>query len=239
MNDPKPHDVESQPDPSLDEADVAAYLRANPSFLERHPEVLEHLRVSHESGSAVSLIERQVASLQRQNADLKRQLDALVSTARENELRVQHLNRLARVLIRSEEPEGMIAGLRECLHEELGVDELFVGLLGRPSEDTPSVTAINEDDERARAVTNVFRRGKPICGPLNDEQIDVLFPEHGGTPPQSAALVPLGTDEVHGVLVLGSRDPQRFEPDMGTMFLELLGDLVTTALRRHLGPERL
>ena len=39
---------------------VAKYLRKYPDFLVKHPEVLQAVKLPHESGAAVSLIERQV-----------------------------------------------------------------------------------------------------------------------------------------------------------------------------------
>ena len=52
-------------------------------------------------------------------------------------------------------------------------------------------------------------------------------------------MIPLGTSGVHGALVLASRKGERFVPDMGTLFLELMGELVTVALQRLLGRETL
>ena len=52
---------------------VATYLRKNPEFLEEFPDVLETLHLNHNSGVAVSLIERQVEQLRRKNESLSRQ----------------------------------------------------------------------------------------------------------------------------------------------------------------------
>ena len=39
---------------------------------------------------------------------------------------------------------------------------------------------------------------------------------------------------VFGVLALGSDDAKRFFPDMGTLYLKRLGELISTALRRFI-----
>ena len=39
------------------------------------------------------------------------------------------------------------------------------------------------------------------------------------------ALVPLGQTTVFGLLALGSEDPKRFYPDMGTLYLRRIGEL--------------
>ena len=44
---------------------------------------------------------------------------------------------------------------------------------------------------------------------------------------QSTALVPLGDD---GLMAIGSSDPARFYPGMGTLFLDLLASVVISRL---------
>jgi uncharacterized protein YigA (DUF484 family) len=219
--------------PELDEEEVALFLQRKPEFLDRHPEALQALELRHESGRAVSLIERQVVSLRRHNSKLQGHLTDLITTARDNELRVQHLNSLARALIAADSPDTLVEGLRLCLRRELAVDAIFIGIQNDAFEPTQRLQKLTAEGEAFKAVTNAFRRGKPVCGPLNAAQIAALFPDEGENAPQSAAMVPLGEGEVRGVLVLGSRDPKHFVPDMGTLFLELMGELVTTAIRRH------
>lgn len=228
---------QQQPAPEPAEDDVRAYLAANPDFLCRHPDLLETLEVPHDSGGAASLIERQVEVLRRGNRQAQERLDELITTARDNEWRVQHLNGLAQILIRAESVSDLATGLRNFLHQELAVDALFIGLAADDSVLPEGVQPLPDDSESRAAVDDVFRRGHPICGPLGDAQIQALFPDAGENAPQSAALVPLGEDDVRGVLVLGSRDAARFVPDMGTLFLGLLGQLVSAACRQHLGEQ--
>jgi uncharacterized protein YigA (DUF484 family) len=45
-------------------------------------------------------------------------------------------------------------------------------------------------------------------------------------------MVPLRTDRTIGLLVLASEEPQRFYPEMGTIYLAQLGELASAALRR-------
>ncbi len=236
MSEPK---TEQEPVVDLDENEIAAYLENHPDFLQRYPQVLDALQVSHNAGSAVSLIERQVEGLRQQNQKMHANLTQLMGTARDNELRVQHLNSLASVLIAADTPKALADGLRRCVHQELSVDAIFIGVLGGDEVDVGGFHPLQKDSAQMEGVTNAFRRGKPICGPLSASQVAALFPESGDMAPQSAALIPLGKSEVRGVLVLGSRDSKRFVPEMGTLFLELMGELVTTACRRHLGANKL
>ena len=67
------------------EAEVVSFLRANPTFLDRHPELLRQMSIPHASGDAVSLLERQVTVLREDNQKLRRQFEELVGHARRNE----------------------------------------------------------------------------------------------------------------------------------------------------------
>lgn len=221
----------------LDEADVAAYLIAHPDFLRRHPATFEAVDVPHATGRAVSLIERQVGVLRDTNAQLRARFDELVATARQNEERVVQLNRVARIMAGAVSVDALIDALAVCLRTYLAVDRIFVGLECEPPPEVVRVQHLAATGPLAQALTNVFRRGKPICGELSAAQAKALFADDEQALMTSAALIPLGQAGVHGAIVLASADPRRFTPDMGTLFVELFGDLMTATLRRLLGRE--
>ena len=64
---------------------VAKYLQQNPDFLEQEPSLLKHLELSHSSGPAVSLIEKQVQYLRVENDSLEQRLNQLIQVASDNE----------------------------------------------------------------------------------------------------------------------------------------------------------
>jgi uncharacterized protein YigA (DUF484 family) len=78
------------------------------------------------------------------------------------------------------------------------------------------------------AFSEFFKRADPLCGRLQDDKLEVLFGSRAATA-QSAVLLPIGTT---GMLAIGSLDPNRFHPGMGTVFLKLIGEAVSTALAR-------
>jgi uncharacterized protein YigA (DUF484 family) len=51
---------------------------------------------------------------------------------------------------------------------------------------------------------------------------------------RSVALIPLGQTRAFGLLALGAEDPQRFYPEMGTLFLRRIGELTAGALAARL-----
>jgi uncharacterized protein YigA (DUF484 family) len=51
---------------------------------------------------------------------------------------------------------------------------------------------------------------------------------------RSLALVPLGQTAVFGLLALGSEDPKRFYPEMGTLYLRRIGELCAAGVTARL-----
>ena len=66
--------VPESPAPATEEQ-VIVYLRNHPDFFQQHAHLLSELRLPHESGSAVSLVERQVAILRERNMTMRRRMN--------------------------------------------------------------------------------------------------------------------------------------------------------------------
>lgn len=226
----------------ISEEAVMAYLREHSDFFEQHPEMLEHLALKHPSGKAVSLIERQIDVIRSRNHQLQQRLASLLETARENETRVWHLNSMARVLIHAANPGDVVQGLQTCLARDFGVDALFLGIKIQ-GDNTPADAPVKflrymaEGDAVLASHENFFRMGQVVCGPIAADQATQLFPHWDAKKPlRSMALVPLGKPATGGMLALASTDVERFQPDMGTLFLDLMADLVAASLRDMFAP---
>jgi hypothetical protein len=207
---------------------VARYLRKYPDFLLKHPEVLEALQLPHESGEAVSLIEKQVQQLREQNRSLTRQLNQLVRVATNNEHLIGRLHALTLELMAIAEIDKFFDRLCAALKDEFNADILNISLFDRSIKcgpDTP-VYMVRRDDPDLQSVQGKLENGETVCGRFDRTKLDFLFGSRAQWV-QSTALVPLGKD---GLLAIGSSDPARFYPGMGTLFLDLLASVVTSRL---------
>jgi uncharacterized protein YigA (DUF484 family) len=215
---------------------VIAFLKANPDFLERYPELFEILEMRHPSGAAISLIERQVAILRGKSVRLEDRLKTLLDAARDNEQRAANVHRLARSLIRAPTLAATVNALRKCLREDFNVDEVYVGLSSAAikREDIEGLHRVDANGPVAKAFVDFFRTRLVECGPLDEARAKLLFP-HAKVLPKSAAVVPLEKDKDLGLLVLASQDPQRLQPRQGRLFLEMAAELVAAAVRARLG----
>ena len=199
------------------EAEVIAWLRANPDFLTRHPDLIATLAIPHESGTT-SLIERQVEHLRSENQQLRRRLDHLTGVAGENERLMQRLHRLALGLVATDSCDTLYKRLEEGLQKDFRADAICLMLdAGQAAACAESrITALPA--KPPAWMEKLLASGQPQCGRLTREKRQDVFGE-AGTALGSAALVPLGSS---GLLGIGATSHDRFHPDMGTLFLELL-----------------
>ena len=213
---------------------VVEFLRANPDFFDRHPELLEILVIPHSCGGAVSLVEYQVSVLRDQIHELRRRMQSLVTNARENENLSQRLHRLTLTLVGCESLDDLFATLYQALAEDFEAEFAAIRLFASPKAKRNHGLGefLGEDIEGKDLFSQVLVSSKPVCGRVKARQMGFLFPEHHQEI-ESGALLPLGQSERFGVLAIGSRDPQRFHPGMGTIFLRQLGDIVSQTLAPH------
>jgi len=86
-----------------------------------------------------------------------------------------------------------------------------------------------DEDVPAELKDKVESMGAPLCGPAAGNPFLPWFQE-AQDHIRSIALVPLGQTSTIGLLALGSEDPQRFFPEMGTLYLRRIGELTAGAL---------
>ena len=219
---------------TLDEASVMNYLKNNPEVLERHPEVLTQLTFPHESGAAVSLVERQIKVLRDDNYNLKNKLSELIHIARENEELSQRFHRLSLELMAGEHLHDIIAMTHDqvetffytdyvgfCFHDDLA-DQLK-GL---------EKSILDPDSKHAAKIRKWMSDRKPVFGPFDLGVRKLLLGDQNQL--TSCALIPLYHTNDIGLLILGSKSKDRFVEGMGTVFLNQLGELISYKLKSYL-----
>jgi len=207
---------------------VSKYLRQNPDFLEREPSLLKYMELSHASGPAISLIEKQVQYLRGLNETLEQQLNQLIQVASDNEKLMTRLHQLTLDLMSMGDLPSFFDRLSDALLSEFKADILNITLFDLKIEAGPKTPMfhIKRDDPEMQQFQEHLEKGLSVCGRLNRNKRDYLFGSRAQWV-QSTALVPMGND---GMLAIGSSDPARFYPGMGTLFLDLLAQVVTSRL---------
>ena len=87
---------------SVTEDQVAAFLRDNPDFFLDHQELLAELSLPHQSGEAVSLLERQVSVLRERTYHANAKLGNLLENASKNDELFELTRSLVLTLLRAD-----------------------------------------------------------------------------------------------------------------------------------------
>ncbi|HEY6940898.1 DUF484 family protein [Dokdonella sp.] len=215
----------------LDAMEVASYLRRHPEFLREFPDIAMALVLPREQGQAASLASYQLDVLRDKNRELGRRLHDLVEIAHENEALMVRVHTLTLALMRArslaETTNAVVAALTEDFHTDLVRLVLF-----RTDPDLPVAEWLIVEPAGTvafPAFSEFFKRAEPLCGRLQEDKLDALFAARSREV-QSAVLLPIGST---GMLAIGSHDANRFHPGMGTVFLKLIGEAISTAIARY------
>lgn len=220
----------------LSEQAVVNYLADHPDFFEQHATLLSSLHLSHATGGAVSLVERQVSVLRQKELRLENQLRELIKVARANDLLAAKMHELTLQLFAAPDLKSSVVALEEGMRSGFGADHSVLVVFGDPEafKDVGAGRFLRVVEKNAE-VLNSFRTfldgNSARCGQIRDAQRDFLFHEDADEI-GSVALVPLSQDTELGFLAIGSGDADRFHPGMSIDFLTRLGDLVASALTR-------
>lgn len=218
------------------EHEMVRYLRDHPDFFEGHQDVLAGMVLSHESGSAVSLIERQVQILREQKDESKKKLQSLIATAQNNEKLNNNVNTLILELLDANTLDDVLNVIDQRIRADFEADAIVVKLLASGNDVLKEHAELTAWQQPALVIgEKVMTARQPVCGSFKSEQMQALFDD---ADIQSAGIVPLAKDQnsknCYGIIAIGSYDPHRFRADMGTLFLSLLGQVLTRILKRHL-----
>ena len=215
--------------------ELISLLRENTDILERHPELLATLEVPHETGKAVSLIERQVAVLRQKTQTQDERLRELMDVARDNERLATSRHSLAINLLAAHDLDDVISIVLDVLSNELSADYAVIKLFSQDKqriERAPDLF-VDADDKALTAFKTMLEHKNIVCGKSTGEQKSYLF-EDNAEAIQSAAIIPLVAGSNLGLIGLGADQVTRFSSAMGTDFLSQIGELISASLAVHL-----
>ncbi|MEP5764140.1 MAG: DUF484 family protein [Halieaceae bacterium] len=221
--------AEKEPVPELSDEQVRDYLKDHVDFFERHPDMLDHLHISHSSGSAVSLVEKQVSVLRERNMDMRKRLNSLTANARDNDKLYELTRKLILGLLDATSLEQLAQTFSTGMREDFDVEYASLIVFGDPRQSSEGCRV--ESAEKARIEIGALLKSKtPLCGPLRGEELGYLFPRAGQV--GSAAVMPLSNGSELGLIAVGSSDANHYTSNMGTLFLGHIGDVLSRLLPR-------
>ncbi|MEW6563355.1 MAG: DUF484 family protein [Pseudomonadota bacterium] len=205
--------------------DIAQYLQDHPEFFEAYAPMLAEITIPHPyGGRTISLSERQLLALREKNRALEKtvhEVHALIEYARENQALQEKVHRYVLTLFAARDLDAVKRTSVQSLREIFEIPHAEI----RVWKDTPpSVELLAFADQQTA----------PSCTHHAVHEVQEWFGEFAPHL-RSFAYLPLRAGEQSsGLLVMASEDPQRFYPEMGTMFLQRIADVVSAAVQPNL-----
>ncbi len=220
---------------TLSDSDIVDFLREHPEFFVQHPNLLTELELPHESGSAISLIERQVSVLRERNMDMRHRLSSLLDNARDNDKLFEKTKRLTLALLEAQDLGDLVDALMYSFANEYKIHFTRLVLFGDPATlQAGSGKIITFDDARTKLPT-LAKTTRAMCGHLPKHELEFLFEKD--TPSiGSAAAAPLIHGQHFGLLAIANCDPNYYKSSMGTLFLSYIAEILNRLLPRYLTP---
>jgi uncharacterized protein YigA (DUF484 family) len=224
-------EVETEADPI--EKVVREFLRNNPDFLDKNTDILETMVLPHNSGKAVSLVERQVGVMRDRNKEMRSRLDNMLQTAKENDLLFEKTKRLVLNLLEAKPLGALVEAVYDSLGKDYGIEFYSLTLFGDEKKLPRTMARIASTEKANERVGTLIGANRAVCGILREDEMMFLFGERGRQV-GSVAAVPLRYDSLYGILAVGNRDPNFYKSSMGTLFLSYIAEILNRVLPNHL-----
>lgn len=220
-----------------DAQQVAAYLRQHPEFFVEHEDLLADLRLPHESGKAISLLERQVTILRERGSEARQKLNNLLENARNNDQLFDTTRNLVLALLRADNVTEIASVTQDQLAIHANIDACEIILVEHPQLNSAPATRTESLATLRKDFADVFRLKRTHCGPLSREQVNYLFPGQASSIRSTALCPVMNNSEILALLAFGNQEDNYFNVNLDTLFLDFIGRVVGAVLDRQLAAE--
>ena len=212
---------------------VREFLRENPDFLDKNTDILETMVLPHNSGKAISLVERQVGVMRERNKEMRSRLDNMLQTAQDNDLLFEKTKRLVLNLLEAKTLGSLVEAVYDSLGKDYGIEFYSLTLFGDEKKLPRTMARIASTEKANERVGTLIGANRTVCGVLREDEMVFLFGERGRQV-GSVAAVPLRYDSLYGILAVGNSDPNFYKSSMGTLFLSYVAEILNRVLPNHL-----
>jgi len=228
-----------KPDPSedlgatktLNDETVSKYLIEHPEFFDRRSDLLLELSIPHESGAAISLLERQVALFRERNRELQSNINEFIFNAEENDALFEKTRIIILELLKAGNLTDLSEAVDTILKAEFAAHASRLFFITDKPAPAEGVRTLAESEARD-TLGRLFDKKRTFCCELIREQAKLLFPD---TTKEilSAAVIPVHLPESikEGdigipILVIGSDKHNHFNSSLDTLFLDFIGEIL-------------
>ena len=196
----------------LDPKDVELFLLENLNFFETRESLVSELKFKHASGSASSLLERQVTKLRDEHKSLIKLLNTFIKTAAINEDLFNKSKDLTLKILGSKNKKEIIDTVESEFKKKFKVDKPRLAFFkDKKLDDLENLTGLS------------FHKGAIHCGSFSSEKMNILFKDKKI---ESMAVTVIVAKNEIGLLMLGSYDRTKYLGDEDTTFVEYIRDVL-------------
>jgi uncharacterized protein YigA (DUF484 family) len=212
---------------------IKSFLRTHPNFFEENAHLLAEISLPSPHGNGViSLAERQQLAQRDKIRVVETMMAQMIKHAEENDATSEKVHQFSVNLINQQSFSALQHLIAETLQLDFAVTQTLIRIWIKPSNnaiasDTVFTPISDTFSDWIMSLNQAYCGAKPeIADDLMNDNL------------KSYVFIPLSKKALNqrpfGVLILGAEDPQRFKTDMGTLYLEHIGELVSAALLNHL-----
>ena len=210
--------------------EIAEYLILNPDFFKQNPEVLNSIEIVHESGSAVSLIQKQVELLRSNYNSTTNKLTEILSVAKSNVDIFSLTKTLILSLIETSSVEEMVSLLERSFESDFGTKISRVLFFTETSKNLPK-GRLRRPAEATKILGKILKSSKIYCGEIDKEVATFIFEKKSKV--RESALVPLSCNSLNGLIALGTDEIGKYDSNKDTIFLDFIAEVVSKLVDSH------
>ena len=210
---------------------VASYLKQHPDFFINRDSLLAGITLPHESGQAISLLERQVKILRERSIESRHTLNQLLETAKYNDQLFNVTRALILALLMEDEVAQITSATEANLCTQPGIDACSVILFQADHLRNVEHTRLESAEFLQENFPTLLRDRRTLCKAVSKDTAAFLFP-HRSSSIRSVALCPIGRERMLGVLAIGNKSQDYFNEDLDTLFLDFIGEVLESIIIR-------
>ena len=210
---------------TLKPEEVIIFLKENPDFFIEHPDAIESLEIKHESGEAVSFIEKQVELIKAKNLETRTKLKEFIINAKENEILFIKIKKLISVILNSKDLEKLLNSTEDFFEKELGSEKCKIFFFTQDDLFEVSDERVIQPEIATPAFSSIFKDKNIYLGGISNEVASLTFGAKASV--KESAICKLNSKEVAGILILGSSSQKKYTSGQDTLFLNFVLEVLS------------
>jgi len=215
---------------SINDLLIKEFLLVNPNYLVDNPDILNALNITHESGIAVSLIQKQVELLRSDLHIANEKLRSLINIAKTNESLLEVSKKLTLDLLSTRDISMVIQILETTFISELDATQCKVYFFS-PIKSKKLPLGRIKDELFANYIEELLKSRDKFYGDLDKESMYKIFEP---TPDiKEVILIKLNCISTSGVVAIGSNVKGKYDATKATTFLDFIIRILSKIIDRE------